>query len=290
MQTNARPHSAATPLPAIACWETGSGVGGPAHFYHANGFALGVYRPLLSRLREHLSVSALHMRATWPGQQAPNEWRGWQPYADDLIAHIEQHHTQPIVGIGHSMGATCTALAAARRPDLFKTVVLIEPAMVSRPLALMARLMPRGFMRRSKLAQSTLARRDRWSSREEFAHYCQQSRAYKNFGPEAIAALAEAGVRDASDGDVELSFPKIWEAHNYMQPPHILPTLSQLAVPCVAIRGKPSVFFSQDIWQRWQAASPRTVFLEDLNHGHLLPLENPASCATLVQTGLSRIL
>lgn len=286
---SAHPRASTGALPARAVWETPQGNGEAAHFYHANGFALGAYQPLLNLLRGDLRVGGLHMRATWPGQAATTGRRGWLPYAEDLIAHIEQTYSGPVIGIGHSMGATCTALAAQRRPDLFKAVVLIEPAMVSRPLALMAKLLPSAVMRRSALARSTLARRDRWERREEFLQYCQQAKPYRRLAPESLAALAEAGVRDAADGGVELVFPKVWEAHNYTQPPNILRTLGQLQVPCVAIRGKPSVFFSEALWQRWQAASPRTVFLQDLKHGHLLPLENPAACANLIRTGLSRL-
>ena len=36
-----------------------------AHFYGGNGFALGVYEPLLSDLAQHLNITALTMRGEW---------------------------------------------------------------------------------------------------------------------------------------------------------------------------------------------------------------------------------
>ena len=36
-----------------------------AHFYGGNGFASGVYEPLLSDLAQHLNITALTMRGEW---------------------------------------------------------------------------------------------------------------------------------------------------------------------------------------------------------------------------------
>jgi len=55
-----------TELPKNAVWEHFKGSGDQAHFYHANGFPLGVYEPLLSRLARKFKLSALHLRPTWP--------------------------------------------------------------------------------------------------------------------------------------------------------------------------------------------------------------------------------
>ena len=155
-------------LPRNAIWKHFNGDGEAAHFYHANGFPLGVYSPLLSKLSQKFKLSALGWRATWPGMGPPPKRRDWQLYADDLIAFIEHHCQAPIIGIGHSMGATCTILAAEKRPDLFKTLVLIEPAMVSRSLAKLIRLMPKALMNIFEPAKSTLKKPDFWPSREAF--------------------------------------------------------------------------------------------------------------------------
>ncbi len=276
-------------LPGNAIWKHFNGEGETAHFYHANGFPIGVYSPLLSRLSQKFKLSALGWRATWPGIGLPPKRRDWQFYSDDLIAFIEQQCQAPIIGIGHSMGATCTILAAEKRPDLFKTLVLIEPAMVSRGLAMLLRLLPKALMNIIEPAKSTLKKPDTWPSREAFFAYCRRSSAYKRFDDEAFHAMAQHGVVETQDGRFQLAFPKVWEAHNYTQAPNVMANLERLKTPCVAVRGNPSFFFTEALWKEWQNRCPNTVFKQKLAYGHLLPLESPSICYELIDSGLSEL-
>lgn len=103
-----------------------------AHFYAANGYPVQVYEPLLKLLSEKFQLEALHNHAQWPNIGQPKHTVRWQTYANDLIHFLdsrqESSHKAPIIGIGHSMGATSTIFAAAKRPDLFSQLILIEPA------------------------------------------------------------------------------------------------------------------------------------------------------------------
>ncbi len=257
------------------------------HFYHANGFSLGVYSPLLGHLSRKFNLSALAWRATWPGVGMPPKRRDWQIYADDLITFLEGHCDVPVIGIGHSMGATCTILAAEKRPDLFKSLVLIEPAMISNFLAKLVRFIPERLMNRIEPARGTLRKPEIWPDRESYFAYCKKFKGYKRLDNEAFDAMAEYGVVKTRDNKFRLSFPKSWEAHNYTQAPNVMENLERLKIPCVAIRGNPSIFFTEAIWKEWQTRCPATVFKQDLNYGHLLPLENPSTCYDLIDAGLS---
>lgn len=277
-------------LPSNAYWKTFKGNGETAHFYHATGFPVGVYTPLLSELSRRFDLSALGLRATWPGIGLPPKRRDWQLYADDLIAYIEQQYHSPIIGIGHSSGATCTILAADKRPDLFKALVLIEPAMLSRNLARLSRIIPKAIMSFMEPVKSTLKKTDTWHSREAFLTHCKKRSVYKRFDDEALRALGQYGVVEAPDGRFELAFPKLWEAHIYTQAPNVMLNLERLKMPLVAIRGKPSIFFNEAIWQEWQSRCPRAAFKQNLAYGHLFPLESPLGCYELINSGLSEIL
>jgi pimeloyl-ACP methyl ester carboxylesterase len=277
-------------LPDNAEWQRLKGDGHPAHFYHANGFALGAYAPLLRHLSRAYDVSALKMRPTWSNCGTIPQKKDWHIYADDLIAFIERESQAPVIGIGHSMGAVCTLYAADKRPDLFKAIVLIEPAMLTRFQARMIRFLPKFITNRHEPAKSTLAKQDTWTTREEFNAHCRAFKGFRRFGDEELAALIEHGVVEKPDGTFGLTFPKEWEAHNYSQPPNVMDELSRVKVPCVGIRGKPSVFFLEAMWDEWQRSCPATEFFEDLAHGHLFPLENGSRCFELIQKGLNEIL
>jgi len=94
-----------------------------AHFYAANGYPVQVYEPLMKLLSERFQLEALHNRAQWPNIGQPKKNISWQTYANDLIHFLDRRQQTGIVGIGHSMGATSTIFAAAKRPDLFSQLI-----------------------------------------------------------------------------------------------------------------------------------------------------------------------
>ena len=51
-----------------------------------------------------------------------NVWR-----ADDLVETLEATQAGPVWMMGHSMGAAISTIAAARRPQLFHGLILIDP-------------------------------------------------------------------------------------------------------------------------------------------------------------------
>lgn len=259
-----------------------------AHFYHANGFPPLVYTPFLQHLSQRVDVVASAMRPCWEGVGAPPKRRDWELYAQDLIDHLQTQDGGPVIGIGHSMGATITALAARQRPDLFSALVLIEPAMVSPALALLMKCLPKSLVSRVDPARVTLSKPDRWAERADFEAAMRSDRTYKRFSDEAMSALLEHAVVEDDDG-VRRRFPIAWEAHNYTQPPHILPLLRKLPQPMVAVRGRPSVFFSEAMWASWRRRELPADFSEALDYGHLLPLEAPERTSQLVFDGLNKL-
>lgn len=276
-------------LPSNAIYRHFEGKGPCAHFYHANGFPLGVYDPLLRRLSEKFRLSGLEYRAVWPGIGLPTRNIDWQVHTDDLITFVEHQCQPPIIGIGHSMGATCTLLAAANRPDLFTKIVLIEPATISVVLGMLIRLLSDSIIKRIAPVKTALKKKDCWSNRELYLAYCKKFSGYKRFSEESFQAMARYGVIETDEGQVKLAFPKAWEAHNYTKPVNVLRSIKKLKTPCVVIRGKPSIFFTESMWQKWQVLCSNTIFKEDRAYGHLFPLENPSACSDLTDSGIFEV-
>lgn len=260
------------------------------HFYHANGFPAGVYTPILSKLSERFNVYALKGRATLPKSGSPSH-SNWQVFADDLI-ELAESFGRPIIAIGHSMGASSTVLAALKRPDLFKGLVLIEPAMVSFPLSLLFKLVPKRLIARSKLVTGTLNKKDNWATPQEYLAYIQKFHGYKGFNETAFDAFCKHAIEGDDVGGYRLSFPKIWEAHNYTMPPYLISKLSKLDqcnIPTVAIRGHTNLFFTDGLWKSWQSAQKQAVFLQHKQFSHLFPLEGPDECIDLIEAGLHQL-
>jgi len=93
------------------------------HLAHANGIPGSSYRPLYERLQPH-TCFALERFGHDPRFPVDDNWTH---LADELIAHLQEHATEPVVGIGHSMGAVVTFMAACKRPDLFSGVLMLDP-------------------------------------------------------------------------------------------------------------------------------------------------------------------
>ena len=91
------------------------GSGQPLIFLHANGYPPGCYRQLLAKLSEHYHVSAMLQRPLWPGSK-PDEIEDWRPLADDLLLFLDEHHSEPPIVVGHSMGGIAALRAAIRQP------------------------------------------------------------------------------------------------------------------------------------------------------------------------------
>mgnify|MGYP001545593985 CR=1 FL=1 len=78
----------------------------------------------------------------------------WNIFADDLKTLIDQTMSPPIVGIGHSLGAVTTYMAAATYPRLFSAIILIDPPIFSgRMLWFIAVVYWLGLARRIPLAR-----------------------------------------------------------------------------------------------------------------------------------------
>lgn len=265
------------------------GPGETVHLYHANGFPAGVYEPFLQTLSAHFNVYAMNGRAVG-AQEQPNH-RDWQIYADDLIAFLDAQKTGPVIGIGHSMGASSTVLAALKRPDLFKALVLIEPAMVDWPLRLLMKLLPKHFINKSKLVKGTLHKPEHWPDETSYLKYIKKFSGYRLFSDTTFEAFVRHAIKPVAGGH-GLVFSNRWEAHNYTQPPYLIGRLKKLArlnIPTVAICGADNKFFNQALWHKWQVVQPDSVFMKNTQFGHLMPLEGPVETVQMIMQGLAEL-
>ena len=104
------------------------GTGGPVIFVHGS---LGDYRVWM---RQVMTFSEKYQAISYSRRyHYPNPWTGTGTdytvslHADDLIALIEALDVGPVNVVGNSFGAYTTLVAATRRPDLLRKLVIGEP-------------------------------------------------------------------------------------------------------------------------------------------------------------------
>lgn len=257
-----------------------------AHFYGGNGFVTGVYQPLISELSQQFKVTSLAMRGYWPDLPTEKIMTREQD-ADWLIEFLEQTQTGPIIGIGHSQGATATAMAAAKRPDLFSALYLIDPVTFTKKQSLLFNRIPRLALQTQEPFKSTKLKPADWSSVEAYYQSLRQNRAYKRISDEHLKTFAENSLIPKEDGEsgFSLLFKPKQELASYFGTPYLTPALKKLnkkKLPYYLILAKPSIFNSYKVRQSWKDVVPLQNKIVLSDYGHLLPLEAPKACAEVI--------
>lgn len=256
-----------------------------AHFYGGNGFALGVYEPLLSDLAQHLNITALTMRGEWYDKPTENALTREQD-ADVLIEFLQKTQDKPVIGIGHSQGATATTMAAAKRPDLFSALYLLEPVTFTNQQGKLYSLVPRRVKMTREPFKSTQVKQADWPSVDAYYQFLRRHKAYKRITDEHLLIYATNSLEAGEQAELTLRFSPKQELANYFGTPLIMKPLQQLIadnkVPLQLIIGKPSMFISQQVRQMWDKFVPNEQITVLNDYGHLLPLEAPELCAKLI--------
>lgn len=254
------------------------------HFYGGNGFAAGVYQPLLSLLTEQFHVVSLAMRGYWYDLPTAKKLSR-EDDAKMLIQFLEQRCERPVIGVGHSQGATATAIAAAMRPDLFSQLYLLEPVTFTKTQKLVYDLLPRQLKMSREPFKSTLTKQSHWESVEDYYQYLRAHRAFKRIGDEHLFIFANNSLAADSKGGYCLLFSPEQELANYFGTPYIngaLKSLNKLKLPYTLIVGKPTIFISEKVRKSWRGIVPNERIITLPDYGHLLPMEAPAECAQII--------
>lgn len=257
----------------------------PAHFYGGNGFTVGNYLPLLTALSAQFTISSLAMRGYWYDLPTANKLTREQD-AEVLIRYLEKTQSQPVVGIGHSQGATATAIACAKRPDLFRALYLIEPVTFTGLQTRLYELAPRALKMSREPFKSTIKKQATWPSIDAYYQHLRQHRAYKRITDNDLYSYAAHSLELTDDGHYQLIFSPQQELANYFGTPYINKALRTIIkankVPYTLIIGKPSLFISEKIRQSWQTFIPAEHIIQLSDYGHLLPIEAPQACADII--------
>ncbi len=259
------------------------------HFAHANGYPPEAYLPLLEALSVHFRVLASPLRPLWPGAD-PESIADWAPLADDLIEWLDEQGLKQIIGCGHSVGATATLMAALRRPDLFRALVLMDPVLFPRWFAYLWRWLIRLGLgeRLHPLIASARRRRRVFESRERMFELYRRKMVFSRLSDEALRAYVDALAVPRPEGGVELSYSPEWEAQIYrtgmLRDVETWRALPRLKLPVLLLRAAESDTFLPQAAELFLRRVPQTELQVIPDTSHLLPLEKPQLVAERVVT------
>lgn len=259
-------------------FEDFGGKGEIIHLAHANGFPPTTYNQLVNELTPHHHVIGFKARPLWPNSQHA-AFKTWRQGADDLIAFLDQQKLKNIIGVGHSFGAICSIMAANKRPDLFKQLILIEPVVLPKWYYALS-VLPEFIVKRyNPLVKKTLERTDTWQDRQRVFENFRSKKVFSEIGDEALWDYVNAATSEAANGSVFLNYSKEWEAQIFLSVVDPWKELKQLKVPYLAVRGQSSDTIIPSVWEKWKAINKTGKMIEMADSGHLVPLEKPVELA-----------
>ena len=260
------------------------GPGLPILFHHANGFCKGTFGLVAELLAPRFRAIAMDARghgdSTHP--EAPGSY-AWPRFAEDLAGVAERLRAElglaslPL-GVGHSFGGTSLLGAAKRRPGLFDRIVLVDPVVPPK----LEEIPPERRASVMGMVERAGKRRHEWPSRAEAREFFAVRELFERFDPRALDLYVLDGLRERTDGSVELKCPGAIEAAVFAGGADVdVAALAQgNATPALWLWAELGNF-SQDRY-RALAASMTRARVETVDAGHLVPMERPQLVADAI--------
>jgi pimeloyl-ACP methyl ester carboxylesterase len=258
------------------------GDGPLALLHHANGFCAGTFGVVAACLRSSFRVVAMDARGHGDSSKPPvHDGYNWEQFGLDvgLVARAllrERGDERIALGLGHSFGGTAILRAAADTENLFERLLLVDPVIGPPPGVVADGRRAEGA---AALAAGALRRRHTWKSRSEARAGWRDKPLFASWDPRVLDLYVEEGLVDLADGGVGLKCPgaveaaifsggglsDVWEAASRLEPPALILWAQHGDFPRAAYEAL--------------AARMRAGRVEDIDTGHLVPMERPEEVA-----------
>jgi pimeloyl-ACP methyl ester carboxylesterase len=253
----------------------------PIVFSHANGFPAGTYGVLFEAWRHAgLRVHAIERIGHHPDFPVTSNWPHLR---NELVGFIEREAGGPAFLVGHSLGGLLSVLAASRRPDLARGLVILDAPLITgwRAHGLQV-AKATGLMRRMSPGRVSQRRRVEWPSREAVHAHFAVKHAFARWDARVLHDYVATGFEER-DGRTRLAFQREIETRIYNTLPHHMPAVLRrhsLKCPVAFIAGTQSAEMRQGgIEASRRLAKERFSWMEGT---HLFPMEKPDATAAEV--------
>jgi pimeloyl-ACP methyl ester carboxylesterase len=260
------------------------------HFTHGNSYPSGAYGRLLEELGRDFDVRTTDMLGHDPRFPVDDNWHG---LIDELTAQLERYAdsmSEPPILVGHSLGGAVAMLAAWRRPELARCVVMLDSPVVAGWRAYVWRLAKALGVGR-KLSPGGVAQRRRnvWPSREAAYEHFNSKPIFQAWAPGALDDYLDHGLTPHPEG-VQLRFDRDIESDIYSTLPHDMGAVLKKPYPLPI--GFVAGTRSEELRQAGMASTRKLVGenLVMIEGSHLYPMESPQLTAQLTREMIERLL
>ncbi|HVL01313.1 MAG TPA: alpha/beta hydrolase [Dongiaceae bacterium] len=246
------------------------------HFAHANGVPAPAYQPLFDRLQPH-EVIALPMFGHNPAFPFDHNWRY---LADELIDFLQRNAREPVLGVGHSMGALVTFIAASKRPDLFKGVLMLDPPLMWGSMAMVFKVLKLvGKSDDVTPAGKSKNRKQVWPNRTNAVEYFASKRLFQ-FHPECFESFCNAAIEKNAGDEVKLRFRVDVEVGIFRNTPDNLKSWKRPQMPIKLVYAESSDATRADMVVPF--GKYNKIPVESIPGEHMYPLQQPDVAAEII--------
>lgn len=255
-------------------------------FAHATGFHARCWDQVIAELPEYRAV-AVDQRGH--GRSTGRPPVHWQRFGRDLAEVLRQLDLSEVVGIGHSMGGHAMTEAAAREPQRFRRLVLIDPVIAPPQFyeAAASQGRPAG-------QHPVARRRAHWASADEMFERMRGRPPFDTWEERVLRDYCIHGLLpDAKGHGYVLACRPEMESEVYMTSAgnhRIHEHARALDMPVLVVRAKGpepgeslSDFRLSPTWPRLAEVFRHGQDLYLPQHTHFLPMEDPSAAARIVQ-------
>ncbi len=259
-------------------------------FLHGNGFAAGVYAPMLELLSPQFDLLMFDIPGHGESQPA-NPGASWNDAAEQVFEAMQQTSltkNRDVYGVAHSLGGAFTLLSEHRHPGTYKSLVLLDPIIF--PVKLLWFMRVVSFLRLTAKIHphvaSTLRRRRRWPDRQEAFAYFHGRKIYRDWTDAAVQSYVDYALKDDSDGGVSLCCSPETEARYFASlPTGLWDALKNISIETHIVMGDSSYPFSLKAAMTTQSINSR-VRCTTLPGTHCFMQEYPEAAAAQVRSVL----
>lgn len=254
---------------------------------HGNGLAIDLYYPFWSLLADEFELIVYDLRNHGRNRLGPRAHHNIPTLVHDhdliLDSVVRRYGAKPSVGVFHSISAVVALLSETQQ---YSGLVLFDP-----PLCKPSASETEFDKAAEQAAKMTRRRRERYGTEEEFAEMLAYLPGFLRVLPGVRQLMARTTLRRA-DGDLpyELRCPREYEAQitDYLRSFAPLLDLGGLCSPTKVIGADPVLPFTY--LPSFDLSAIEAVDYDFVVDGtHLLQLEQPMECVTMLREFLCRI-
>lgn len=237
----------------------------PALLLHCTLAHSGVWKPVARELDAHLRMTAFDM----PGHGKSGPWREDREIQGQVVAVAQSFLDGPSDLVGHSFGAAVALRLAVERPELVRSLTLIEPVFIAAGLAEapeMAEEYDKVIDRIARLVQTG----DRMGAARTFHEDWSDGRAWEDIDPDLRRGFAQR-IHIVPKADDMLRH----DAAGLLRPGR----LERLEIPSLIIDGAETVPIMGHVCRGLARRIPNARAVTIAGAGHMVALTHPGEVA-----------